>query len=73
MKIMCSRSLSSSVPKFEKRLGRVMDSQDITADGLYAVALGESALHNFVADGLVARCRAHEPGGGLWHGGCLCH
>ncbi|MEK9162414.1 MAG: bifunctional UDP-sugar hydrolase/5'-nucleotidase [Chloroflexota bacterium] len=47
-------------PKFEKRLGRVMDSQEISSDGLYAVALGESALHNFVADGLVARCRAHE-------------
>lgn len=46
-------------PQFEKRLGRV-DSQEITADGLYAVALGESALHNFVTDGLVARCRAHD-------------
>ncbi len=46
-------------PQFEKRLGRV-DSQEITADGLYEVALGESALHNFVTDGLVARCRAHE-------------
>ncbi|MBI5714487.1 MAG: 5'-nucleotidase C-terminal domain-containing protein, partial [Chloroflexi bacterium] len=46
-------------PKFEKRLGRV-DSQEITSDGLYEVALGESALHNFVTDGLVARCRAHE-------------
>ena len=47
-------------PKFEKRFGRVMDSQEISSDGLYAVALGESALHNFVADGLVARCRAHD-------------
>ncbi len=47
-------------PKFEKRLGRVMESREIMVDASYNVALGESALHNFVADGLVASCRAHE-------------
>lgn len=47
-------------PQLEKRLGRVVDSREIRVDGSYEIALGESALHNFVTDGLVARCRAYD-------------
>jgi 5'-nucleotidase/UDP-sugar diphosphatase len=47
-------------PQFEKRLGRVVDNQEIVTEVCYNdAAYSESALHNFVTDSLVTRCRAH--------------
>jgi len=46
-------------PYLDKRLGRMMESSETGAEGCCAdAAYSESALHNFLTDGLVARCRA---------------
>jgi 5'-nucleotidase / UDP-sugar diphosphatase len=47
-------------PYLEKRLGSMVESSDPVGDGCCIdAAYNESALHNFVTDGLVARSRAH--------------
>jgi 5'-nucleotidase/UDP-sugar diphosphatase len=45
-------------PLFARRLGRVADHPDLSADSVRnTFASGESALANFVTDAMVARCR----------------
>jgi 5'-nucleotidase / UDP-sugar diphosphatase len=47
-------------PHLEKRLGSVVEnSEQLTNDCCDEAAYKESAWHNFVSDGLVARARAH--------------
>jgi 5'-nucleotidase/UDP-sugar diphosphatase len=48
-------------PLFTRSLGRVADHPDLSKDAVKNnFAAGESALANFIADALVARCRANE-------------
>ncbi len=50
-----------ATPILTRRLGRTANHPDLDADCvLNDLAAGESALANFIADALVARCRRHE-------------
>jgi 2',3'-cyclic-nucleotide 2'-phosphodiesterase (5'-nucleotidase family) len=48
-------------PLFNRTLGSVANHPDLSTDAVRnSFAAGESALANFIADALVARCRVHE-------------
>jgi len=48
-------------PLLARPLGRTADSPDLSTDCVRNdIAAGESALANFIADALVARCRQHD-------------